>query len=295
MSDDAFTGALLRGDTAAAAVGHRPAPAPWVSVDAASTSPQVAVRARLNAIILDLVLVGIVGRLIAAGLGASTRSADSLLLVLGIQFAYFFTCELHSGQTIGKRAFHVRVATLSGATPSARQLAIRNALRPLDALPLLYASGLISLMRTGRARRQRVGDVAAGTTVVLDASGRPLRTPRWLLPVATTLATLASIGFIIAVAHHKGDLPGSDSRAVWSTSQGVNVKAGFIDGCSRGIASRAAMCECVFDRVSSSPPYDTPSGFEGLAATVERYQQTRNAGDLPAVLIESARYCGRSR
>jgi uncharacterized RDD family membrane protein YckC len=292
MSDDAFTGALLRRDVPRVAVAHRPAVAPAIALEAPS-SPQVAVRARINAIILDLVLVGIASRLIGAVLGASVRSSDSLLLLLAIQFAYFFTCELQSGQTIGKRAFHVRVTTLSGATPSAKQLAIRNALRPFDALPLLYASGLISLTRTGPGRRQRIGDVAAGTTVVLDASGKPLGTPRWLLPVATMLTTLASIGFIIAVADNNETLAGSQPRGAWATVQGVNVKAGFIDGCSGGNSSRVAMCECLFNRVSSSPPYDTPAGFETLATTVERFQRTGNVADLPAVVVEGARDCRR--
>ena len=72
-------------------------------------------------------------------------------------------------------------------------------LRFADALPFLYASGLLSMMRTGRRRRQRIGDVAAGTIVVVDPAGRPLRTSRWLLPVTTLVATLASVGVLIAV------------------------------------------------------------------------------------------------
>jgi hypothetical protein len=71
------------------------------------------------------------------------------------------------------------------------------------------------------------------------------------------------------------------------------MKAGFIDGCSGGIASQRSLCECLFDRVSSSPPYDTPGGFEGLVARLRRYQETRNVADLPTVVLESAHDCRR--
>jgi uncharacterized RDD family membrane protein YckC len=162
------------------------------------------VRGRLNAIVLDLLLLGVATRLLQGALGDSARSTDALLLFAGLQFAYFFACEASNGQTIGKRVFHVRVATLTGTPLTARQAAIRNVLRFADALPIFYASGLLSIMRTGRARRQRIGDVVAGTTVVLDAHGKPLATPRWLLPVATILATATSFAVILPLVNSHG-------------------------------------------------------------------------------------------
>jgi uncharacterized RDD family membrane protein YckC len=36
----------------------------------------------------------------------------------------------------------------------------------VDALPILYIVGFISIAVTGDGRRQRVGDIAAGTRVV---------------------------------------------------------------------------------------------------------------------------------
>jgi uncharacterized RDD family membrane protein YckC len=164
---------------------------------AGSPAAQVAVRARLNAIILDLILIGILTRILASALGNSVSAGTALLVFWALQFAYFFGLEARRGQTLGKRAFHVRVATLAGTTPTTRQIAVRNVLRMFDALPLLYASGLVSVMRTGPARRQRIGDVAAGTTVLLDSGGKPLRTPRWLLPAVTVLATLISLAVVI--------------------------------------------------------------------------------------------------
>ena len=46
--------------------------------------------------------------------------------MLGLQFIYFFALEAATGQTVGKRAFHVRVVALDGTPLSIRQSAIRN-------------------------------------------------------------------------------------------------------------------------------------------------------------------------
>ncbi|HMD55906.1 MAG TPA: RDD family protein [Solirubrobacteraceae bacterium] len=174
-------------------------------------APQAAVRARLNAIILDLVLVGFVSTLLVGALGSSVSPTTRAVTFIALQFSYFFVWELRSGQTIGKRIFHVRVTTSSGAPATWRAIAVRNVLRLVDALPFLNASGLISMIRTGPARRQRIGDVAAGTTIVLDPAGKPLRTPSWLLPAATILATLLSLAIIIPIleAPHPAPLGGS--------------------------------------------------------------------------------------
>jgi uncharacterized RDD family membrane protein YckC len=214
MTDDAFTG-LLRPGGGESVTARQPARAA-ASVEA--LGPQRAVRARLNAIILDILLLGLVDRVLLAVAGTGARATTSILLFLALQLAYFFGFEASTGQTLGKRVFHVRVTTLSGAAPSARQVAWRTVLRLVDSLPLLYASGLLSLMRTGPARRQRIGDVAAGTTVILDASGTPLRTPRWVLPVATVLATVVSIPFVLAAI---------DSRR---SARRVPAPTGFADG-----------------------------------------------------------------
>jgi uncharacterized RDD family membrane protein YckC len=196
MAEHAFTGTLHLG---------APTPPPQQATEAEarpsepSSIPQVAIRGRLNAIMLDLVLLGMASRLLAGALGKSATAGTAILFFWALQFAYFFAFEVRTGQTIGKRAFHVRVATLTGGRPTWRQIAIRNVFRVFDALPLLYASGLLSLMRTGRARRQRIGDVVARTTVVLDREGKPLRTPAWLLPVATILATAISLAVVVPI------------------------------------------------------------------------------------------------
>ena len=163
-------------------------------------APDEAIRARLNAALLDLVIVAVptlaisVRAVGATYTAAHVLTAGRLALVLLAQVVLATVCEATWGATIGKRVFGVRVVALEGARATALQALIRNALRIVDALPLLYAVGLLAMARSGGTRRQRIGDLAAGTTVTLQATRRPLRTQRWLLPAAV----LASIALSVA-------------------------------------------------------------------------------------------------
>jgi len=70
------------------------------------------------------------------------------------------------GRTPGMRFAGARIVTLEGATPGIGALLIRNVFRLVDMLPALYVVGLTSCLLT--AQRVRVGDLAAGTVLVLD-------------------------------------------------------------------------------------------------------------------------------
>lgn len=72
------------------------------------------------------------------------------------------------GRTPGKRKAGARIVTLEGATPGVGALLMRNLFRLIDCLPALYVVGLISCMLT--RRRVRLGDLAAGTVLVIDES-----------------------------------------------------------------------------------------------------------------------------
>jgi uncharacterized RDD family membrane protein YckC len=136
----------------------------------------------------------------ASSSGKLTISGRTGLLALSAQFLYFTAFETLWGQTIGKRVFGVCVVALDGSPITLQMACARNMLRLIDALPLCYAGGLLSLTRTGAGRRQRIGDIAAGTTVAQAAGARrTLPAPRGFLPVATVLATAASIAAIAAL------------------------------------------------------------------------------------------------
>lgn len=74
---------------------------------------------------------------------------------------------LMRGRTPGKRRAGVRIVTRNGGTPGLGALLIRNIFRLVDSLPFLYVVGLTSCFIT--EQRVRIGDLAAGTVLVLDA------------------------------------------------------------------------------------------------------------------------------
>ena len=80
-------------------------------------------------------------------------------------------------QTVGKKVLGLRVVSADGSAAAPTAILIRNVVRLVDWLPLLYIVGAVSLFMTGE-RRQRVGDIAAKTRVVAadappDAPGPP--------------------------------------------------------------------------------------------------------------------------
>jgi uncharacterized RDD family membrane protein YckC len=70
------------------------------------------------------------------------------------------------GLTPGKRRAGARIVTREGAIPGAGALLTRNLFRIIDSLPLFYVVGLVCCLLT--ARRVRIGDLAAGTLLVVD-------------------------------------------------------------------------------------------------------------------------------
>jgi len=91
----------------------------------------------------------------------------ALLPALGIYFFYHPVLEvLMRGRTPGKRMAGVRIVARNGGTPSVGALIIRNLLRLIDSLPAFYLVGLITCFVT--AQRVRIGDLAAGTILVID-------------------------------------------------------------------------------------------------------------------------------
>ena len=68
-------------------------------------------------------------------------------------------------ELVGKVALGLRVVRTDGSKPSGGSVAVRTLLRLIDGLPFLYLVGVVCILATGQ-RRQRVGDLAADTTVV---------------------------------------------------------------------------------------------------------------------------------
>jgi uncharacterized RDD family membrane protein YckC len=97
----------------------------------------------------------------AASVGLSPGA--TLLALVGMML-YYFGFESLTGQTLGKMATGLQVVTVDGRAASVGAILIRTLGRLIDALPVFYLVGFVSLL-CGSAPRKRVGDRMAGTTV----------------------------------------------------------------------------------------------------------------------------------
>jgi uncharacterized RDD family membrane protein YckC len=94
----------------------------------------------------------------------------AIVLAVLVYFLYHPVLEvLMRGYTPGKRSAGARIVTLEGATPTAGSLLLRNLFRLIDSLPAFYAVGLGCCLFTGK--RVRLGDMVAGTVLVLEDAG----------------------------------------------------------------------------------------------------------------------------
>ncbi|WNG58876.1 RDD family protein [Archangium gephyra] len=92
------------------------------------------------------------------------------LLVVGVfatQWVYWTAAEvLMGGQTPGKRLVGIRVVRVDGSPVGVLESAVRNLVRVVDSLPLVYAVGVLSVLLTRQHRR--LGDLLAGTLLVRE-------------------------------------------------------------------------------------------------------------------------------
>ena len=102
---------------------------------------------------------------ILAFLTPGLGQAFTILLYFGTPIAYGILTEWYwRGQTLGKRLLGLRVMDEQGLRLRFSQVAIRNLLRFVDSMPVLYlVGGMACLLST---RSQRLGDYAANTIVV---------------------------------------------------------------------------------------------------------------------------------
>lgn len=120
---------------------------------------------RIGACLLGSIVAGLaLAFLQMPGLGGAT------FFVLWFAFAWLYGGvfeALWNGQTPGKRLLGLRVLTIEGQPISGWQAVLRNVLRAVDLLPIYtYQVGLLAMMMNRRF--QRLGDLAAGTMVVVE-------------------------------------------------------------------------------------------------------------------------------
>lgn len=152
---------------------------------------------RLPAMLLDvavrwLVVFAIVIIAVFSGIVANIPGSGTMLTV-GIILSVFLLSWFYglafevwwNGQTPGKRAMNLRVVSVDGRPINAAQATIRNFIRVADFFPYvstevffegsgmyIFPTLLVSLTCMLMTRRfQRLGDLAAGTMVVIDERG----------------------------------------------------------------------------------------------------------------------------
>ncbi len=88
-----------------------------------------------------------------------------VVLYFTISIGYGLILEWHfRGQTFGKKLFRLRVVDAEGLKLKFHQIVIRNLLRFVDTLPLLYLVGGSACWIS--RKNQRLGDIAANTVVI---------------------------------------------------------------------------------------------------------------------------------
>ena len=237
---------------------------------------EAALHSRLNAAIIDQILVGVFTGAVALALHVTLASLPFVGLAVAIELLYFFVEETRSGQTIGKRQYGVRVVNLDGTRPGPRTIAYRTLGRLLDALPAYHASGLLTMIGTGRRYRQRIGDVIAHTTVVAAPGGRALAPRRrWLLPLLTAVATAVSVAVIVSAVNRSPSLG--------------SLRSGFVSGCEQA-GSSSSYCSCVFTTLEAAG-YNTNASWQTLERDAEAARASENPGLMPAAYTTAVRSC----
>ena len=142
--------------------------------------------------LIDLATLSVLvvaGVLVSLALTLGTPSG--LGLIFGIFFAltwgYGGFCEgVFNGQTPGKKAVGIRVMTTEGVPITGSQAALRNLIGAAEGpiwffvvggpIPFLYFGGVASMVLTSRF--QGLGDLAAGTMVVIEEPRFSSKVPR---------------------------------------------------------------------------------------------------------------------
>lgn len=130
----------------------------------------------VSVFLLALVGVPTVLATVAEEVAPTAGYAVIAILLVGVGLLFFLYKllfeALWNGQTLGKRAVGIRVVQANGLPVTFLQVVLRNLLRIIDYMPAYYVIGSVAVLST--QKKQRLGDLAAGTVVVRD---RPTSLP----------------------------------------------------------------------------------------------------------------------
>jgi len=126
---------------------------------------------RMLAYIIDSLMIGVylflmIWILLLMDMEFSDMWAVYMLFGLPAFLYYVILETFMDGKTIGKSLMHIRVVKLDGSKPGFSSYFIRWILRLIDVV--LTSGGLAVLTILIRGEGQRIGDIAAGTTVISE-------------------------------------------------------------------------------------------------------------------------------
>ncbi len=150
---------------------------------------------RLVAFFIDYLLIAVIVIATAMVFGFLIGEASTgfiLITFFALQWGYAGFLETFcNGQTVGKKALRLRVVSTNGLPINAQQAFLRGFLRTADLVPHGFA-GLGSMMFSRRF--QRLGDLAAGTIVVIEGKQGRVSSPE-SVPATTLSANIIPARF----------------------------------------------------------------------------------------------------
>jgi len=120
----------------------------------------------IDSLIIYLYLFAVIMLLLFLDLNPRDSWAIYMLVSLPAFLYYVLLETFWNGKTVGKNILKTRVVRLDGSKPSFANYFVRWILRILDVL--LTSGGLAALVILLRGNGQRVGDIAAQTTVISE-------------------------------------------------------------------------------------------------------------------------------
>ncbi|MCP9200046.1 RDD family protein [Gramella sp. GC03-9] len=128
---------------------------------------------RILAFFVDLAIIVVYMVMAGIMMGALSNIGSSefmYYLVLGLpSFLYYLIWETTwNGRTPGKALLHIRVVKLDGTRPEFSNFLVRWLLRIIDISLTSGGVAVVTILLNGKG--QRLGDIAAGTTVISERS-----------------------------------------------------------------------------------------------------------------------------
>ncbi|MBP1966894.1 RDD family protein [Paenibacillus aceris] len=110
--------------------------------------------------------------------------AITIVLWIVLNLGYFIGTEAFmGGQTLGKKMLGLRVIQNNGQSATFLSVLIRNLFRLLDIMPAFYFIGVVSIFLSSKDKR--IGDMVAGTIVVIEARFERMKRRKQLVRALT--------------------------------------------------------------------------------------------------------------